>query len=395
MTKLSIKDLDLQGKKVLMRVDFNVPINLDGTIGDDTRIRLALPSIEYVLSRGGKLILMSHFGRPEGKADPKLSLKPCAIHLSKLLGKDVLFVSDCIGENAKISAEKIRPGEAILLENLRFHEGEEHPEKDPEFAKKLSLLGDLYVNDAFGAAHRSHASITAITEYFPKTSSMGFLMEKEVAFLSQLVLDPKHPFYAIIGGAKIGTKLGVLKSLIKKIDAIFIGGGMAFTFLKGEGVSIGDSICDHEKIDAAQNLLKKCDQKGVRLYLPIDLVITDGHKIKTVLTIEGIPDGWKGMDVGPKTIEKWSMVLQKGSTIFWNGPLGVFEQESFSNGTNQLAQNLSTMSGIVIAGGGDSIAAINALGLGKKFNHLSTGGGASLEYIEHGHLPGIDALTSK
>lgn len=372
-----------------MRVDFNVPMNENQTISDDTRIRLALPSIEYVLSQGATLILMSHFGRPKGKPNPAYTLKPCAEHLQKLLGKEVKFI-----ESYEKSKE-LQGGEIALLENLRFHEGEEHPEKDPSFAKQLADLGDIYVNDAFGAAHRKHSSTTTIAEYFPKKSAMGFLMEKEVSFLSQIVLSPKRPFYAILGGAKVGSKIGVLESLVEKIDAIFIGGGMAFTFLKVQGIEIGDSICDNEMLEKAKSFLQACKEKAIQVHLPKDLVITNDQENQVVLAKDGVTPSWKGMDIGPKTLEEWVGLLEKASTIFWNGPMGVFEVPAFANGTNRLAQNLSTISADVIVGGGDSVAAINALGLEKSFAHISTGGGASLEYIEYGHLPGIDALTNK
>jgi len=387
--KLSLQDLDLTEKRVLMRVDFNVPQNDDGTISDDTRIRMALPSIEYVLSQGAALILMSHFGRPKGSPNPAFSLKPCAERLSELLGKEVKLI------NSYEKAKDVKIGEVVLLENLRFHEGEEHPEKDPSFAKSLAELGDIYVNDAFGSAHRKHASTAVITQFFPKKSAMGFLMEKEVSFLSQVVISPKRPFYAILGGAKISSKIGVLESLLQKIDAIFIGGGMAFTFLKLQGIEIGDSLCDDTMIEKAKAFLKGCEEKAIQVHLPKDIVITNDQENQVVLAKDGIPTGWKGMDIGPKTLEEWVVFLDKAATIFWNGPMGVFEVPAFANGTNRLAQNLSTLSASVIVGGGDSVAAINALHLEKNFAHISTGGGAALEYIEYGHLPGIDALTNK
>jgi phosphoglycerate kinase len=387
--KLSLQDLDLKGKKVLMRVDFNVPLKDDGTISDDTRIRMALPSIEYVLSQGAALILMSHLGRPKGSPNPAFSLKPCAERLSQLIGKEVKLI------NPYEKAKDINLGEAVLLENLRFHEGEEHPEKDPSFAKSLAELGDIYVNDAFGTAHRKHASTAVITQYFPKKSAMGFLMEKEVSFLSQIVISPKHPFYAILGGAKLSSKIGVLESLLQKIDAIFVGGGMAFTFLKLQGIEIGDSLCDDAMIEKAKAFLKGCEEKAIQVHLPKDIVITNDQENQVVLAKDGIPSSWKGMDIGPKTLEEWATSLDKAATIFWNGPMGVFEVPAYASGTNHLAQNLSTLSASVIVGGGDSVAAINGLHLEKSFAHISTGGGAALEYIEYGHLPGIDALTNK
>lgn len=389
----SLQNLDLKGKRVLMRVDFNLPLKEDGSISDDSKIVLALPSIHYILKQGGRLILMSHLGRPKGAANPKFSLKPCVSRLETLLGKEVKFGPDCMGKEIEEMSYALKEGEVMLLENLRFHLGEEHPEKDPSFAPSLSKLGDVYVNDAFGAAHRSHASTVTITKFFPKSCAIGFLMEKEIAYLSKIIVHPKRPFYAIIGGAKIGSKIGVFQALGKKVDAIFIGGGMAFTFFKAKSISIGDSICDDEKVEDAKKILTECTKDAVQVYLPIDIVITNGSEPETVHMSHGIPNGWKGMDVGPQTVEKWSENLTKGSTIFWNGPMGVFEEALFANGTHRLAQNLSMMSGEVIVGGGDSLAAIQSLHLQKKFAHLSSGGGASLEFIEKGTLPGIEALS--
>ena len=393
--KLSLQDLDIKGKKVLMRVDFNVPLNDAGMITNDARIQASLPSIEYVLAQGGALILMCHFGRPKGRVDPNLSLRPVAQHLSTILGRDVMLAPESVGSDVESIAKTLNPGEVLLLENLRFHKGEEHPDEEPEFAKNLAKLGDVYVNDAFGAAHRSHSSIVGITNFFPKASAMGFLMEKEVSYLSQVVLNPNRPFYAIIGGAKVGSKLGVLNSLSQKIDGIFIGGGMSFTFFKAMGLSIGDSICDDKMLDNAKSFLKTCEEKAIQVHLPKDLVVTDDQDIQMILSKEGVKEGWKGMDIGPQTVEEWTPLLSKGATIFWNGPMGVFEEPSFAHGTERLAQNLSTMSGDVIVGGGDSVAAISDLKMEKSFAHISTGGGASLEFIEFGRLPGVDALTPK
>ena len=399
MVKLSIQDLDFKGKKVLMRVDFNVPIGKDGTVSDDTRICLSLPSIKYILKRGGSLILMSHLGRPHGKKEPKLSLKPCANHLSFLLQKEIKFEPDCIGKSVKKRCELLQPGEILLLENLRFHIGEEYPDKDPSFAKSLSELGEIYVNDAFGTAHRRHASTCTISQYFPNKSAVGFLMEQEVSFLSELLVNPKPPFYAILGGAKIGSKLGVLESLLSKIESIFIGGGMAFTFLKSEGIEIGDSLFDPLMLKKAETFLKRCKELNVNVYLPLDIVIApefsnDSHN-KTVDVSAGIPQGWKGMDIGPKTIKSWAYPLEKAKTIFWNGPMGVFEMSNFNSGTKALTQKLSEINALKIVGGGDSVAAVKMLNAQKNFTHISTGGGASLEYLENGRLPGVDAISEK
>jgi phosphoglycerate kinase len=399
MQKLRLQDLDLKGKKVLMRVDFNVPLK-EGTITDDTRIREALPSIEYVLKSGGSVILMSHLGRPKNGPDPQLSLKPCAPILSQLLNKKVLVADDCIGEHVETMARQLQPSQVLLLENLRFYPAEENPSSDPLFAKKLAALGDLYVNDAFGTAHRSHSSTATIAQYFPHRAAAGLLMQKEIQFLSQLLSHPKHPFYAIIGGAKISTKMGILKSLVSKVDGIFIGGGMAFTFFKAQGYEIGDSICEEEQISTAASFLKMCSEKKIPCYLPQDNVIAEAFRqeaqTKTILVPqEGIPKGWQGMDIGPQTIQIWKKALQQAATVFWNGPLGVFEFPAFAKGTEEIAKLVANLNAITVVGGGDSVAAINRLGLMPKFTHVSTGGGASLEYIELGHLPGIDALSNK
>ncbi len=398
MSKLQLQDLDLKGKKVLMRVDFNVPLNKDGSIADDTRIKESLPSIQYILKAKASVILMSHLGRPKGAPDPQFSLKPCANALSSLLGIPVLMAEDCVGEKVEKMARDLKPGQVLLLENLRFHPTEEKPELDPAFAKKLSQLGDVYVDDAFGAAHRSHASITEITHYFSGKSAAGFLLQKEVQFLSSL-LNPKRPFYAIIGGAKISTKMGVLKSLLSKADGIFIGGGMAFTFFLAQGIKIGNSIHEETQIPEAKEFLKKCREKKISCWLPKDLIIADAFrddaKTQCVPVSQGIPEGWQGMDIGPQTLEEWKAALKHGASIFWNGPLGVYEFPHFAKGTEEVAKTLASLKATTIVGGGDSVSAINQLGLASAFTHLSTGGGASLEFIENGNLPGIDALSDK
>lgn len=400
MNKLSIKDLDCKGKKVLMRVDFNVPFNKEGRISDDTRIRAALPSIQWVLKNGGSVILMSHLGRPKGEKNPEFTLKPCADRLKELLKVNVTFAPDCIGPEVEKMASALKPGSVLLLENLRFYAAEEKPEKDPSFAKKLSKLGDVYVDDAFGTAHRAHSSTATIAQYFPGKAAAGFLMQQEIDFLGKALLDnPKRPFYAIIGGSKVSSKMGVLKSLAGKVDGIFIGGGMAFTFFKLQGIPIGNSIHEDDLLDEAKKFLSFCKEKGVKVFLPTDIVISDAFKedanTKIISIKEGIPDGWQGMDVGPATLKEWEKTLKGGKTIFWNGPLGVFEMPPFAKQTNQLAKLLSSLDAIRVVGGGDSVAAVNKLKLGNAFSHLSTGGGASLELIEYGHLPGIDALSDK
>lgn len=390
MNKLSIRDLELKNKRVLVRVDFNVPMK-DGKITDDTRIQAALPTIRYILEQGGRPILMSHLGRPDGKRDMKYTLEPCGKQLEKLLGRPVSFAADCIGPEA----EKNRP--ILLLENLRFYPAEEKPESDPSFAEKLAKLGDVYVNDAFGTAHRAHSSTATITRFFPGKAAAGFLLEQEIEFLGSHFANPKRPFYAIIGGAKVSSKIGVLSSLLSKVNALFIGGGMAYTFLKAQGISIGNSIHEDDFLGQAKKLLEEAKNKNVELYLPEDIVIANDFsetaQIKTIDCIEGIPDGWQGMDIGPKTARKWIEKMRSAQMIFWNGPLGVFEMAPFAKGTNEMAKALASLKAITIVGGGDSVAAINQLHLADRFTHISTGGGASLEYIEFGHLPGINALS--
>ena len=390
---MKLKELPLKDKKVLIRVDFNVPLDPQGNILDDTRIRGAMPTIQYILDQGGSIILMSHLGRPKGNKDPSLSLKPCAEKLSELLNKDVKMAPDSIGKKVEKMAADLKPGEILLLENLRFYKAEEDPKSDPEFAKNLAKLGEIYVNDAFGTAHRAHSSTVTITQYFPGKKAPGFLLEKEIAFLNIHFAHPKHPFYAIIGGAKISSKLGVLKSLLAKVDALFIGGGMAYTFLKAQGHPIGDSICEDDLVNIAKTILETAK---VPIFLPLDLVIAknfsnDSEK-KVIEVSHGIPSGWQGMDIGPITQVEWKNTLQNAQMIFWNGPLGVFEFSNFSSGTNAIAQDLASSNAITIVGGGDSVSAISQAHLTEKFTHISTGGGASLEYIEHGSLPGIDAI---
>lgn len=371
MDKLGLKDVDLQGKRVLMRVDFNVPLNEDGTISDDSRIQAALPSIRYVLEQGAGLVLMSHLGRPKGP-DPRLSLQVCAKRLSELLGRKVEFEKDCL------KVRNVKRGQVVLLENLRFHPEEEEPKE--EFVKQLAKWGDVYVNDAFGTAHRAHASTSLVAKYFPGKAVAGFLMEKEVDALGFLLVGPPKPFYALIGGAKISTKIGLIRQLMKKVDGIFLGGGMAFTFLKSQGKEIGNSLFEADCVEMAGKI------EGVEL--PVDFVLADGS------VVEKIPVGGIAMDIGPKTVELWTKKLTGAATVFWNGPMGVFEKPKFANGTKGIAKALAESKAKVVVGGGDSVAAILQMGLGGKFYHLSTGGGASLEFLEFGHLPGIDALSS-
>jgi phosphoglycerate kinase len=399
MTKLSIQDIKLKDKTVLMRVDFNVPLDENGKITDDTRIKAALPTIEYALNHDAKIILMSHLGRPKTKKDLKFSLAPIAKRLSELLNKPIIMANDCIGENVKKMVFSLISKDILLLENLRFYEAEENPDLDPSFAKELASYGEIYVNNAFGAAHRNHSSITAITKYFPQKAVSGFLLDKEIAFLSTLANQPKRPFYAIIGGSKISSKMGVVKNLIEKVDSIFIGGGMAYTFLKAQGITLGKSIIEEDQIENAKYIINRCTEKAVKFYLPVDLIIANNFsneaESKIISIKDSVNENWQGMSIGPKTVEEWGLALQSAATVFWNGPLGVFEFSNFAKATRDIADVLSNLNATTIVGGGDSVAAINQAGLGEKFTHLSTGGGASLEYLEFGHLPGVDALCER
>jgi phosphoglycerate kinase len=391
MHKLTLQDLPLKGKKVLMRVDFNVPLNKDGTILDDTRIQEALPSIQYALNQGAGVILMSHLGRPKAKKDPTLSLGIVAKKLSQFLSAPVFFATDCVGKEVEKMAHDLKGGEVLLLENLRFYPAEEEPETDPTFAKQLASLADFYVNDAFGTAHRAHTSTATIAQYFPGKAALGLLIQKELAFFEPLLHNPKRPFYALIGGAKVSTKIGILKALMTKVDRVFIGGAMSTVFLKAQGISMGNSLCEESFVSVAKELLNH------KIVLPIDLVIAQDLRpdatFKIIDVPEGVPPGWQSVDIGPKTVAAWTQQLSQAATLFWNGPFGVFEIPLFARGTHALAQALASLSATTIVGGGDSVAAIQSLGLSKKFSHISTGGGASLEFLEMGHLPGIDALS--
>jgi phosphoglycerate kinase len=397
MHKLSLSQLNLKGKKVLMRVDFNVPLDEKGRITDATRIIASLPSIQYLLDHGAAVILMSHLGRPKGKQNPAFSLKPCAEKLSELLGKEVILAPDCVGDEVEKLVSKLKPGQVLMLENLRFHQAEEDPQSDPEFVEKLAKLGDLYVNDAFGTAHRSHASTAEIAKFFPGKAAAGFLLEKEIKFLGNLLHHPARPFVALVGGSKVSTKMGALKGLIKKVDCLLIGGAMAYTFLKAQGKEIGDSLCENDYIDHAIALLEICQQIGVKLLLPIDHAIVQKvsaeSPLKYTSTDHGIPPGWQGVDIGPKTVKLFSDEIKKASTLLWNGPMGIFEIAPFAQGTIAIAKAFTSTNAMTIVGGGDSIAAIEAAGVSDRVTHISTGGGAALEYLEFGTLPGIEALS--
>lgn len=403
MNKLTVKDIDITGKRVLMRVDFNVPLDDKFNITDDTRIRATIPTISYILDKQAKLILMSHLGRPDGKAVLKYSLAPCAKRLGELLGKPVKMAEDCVGDEVKKAVSGLKPAECILLENLRFHPEEEA--NDPVFSKELASLGDVYVNDAFGTAHRAHASTAGVAEYLP--SAAGFLLEKEIEYLEGKVSNPARPFVTILGGAKVSDKIGVIENLLDKTDAILIGGGMAYTFLKAQGKPIGASKLEQDKLDIARSLLEKAKQECVKIILPEDHVVADkfASDANSKVTGEDIPDGWMGLDIGPKTIEAFKKVLSDAKTIVWNGPLGVFEMDKFAKGTEEIAKYIAMLSGkscccskspvTSIIGGGDTAAAVAKFKLEGRMTHISTGGGASLEYLEGKTLPGIKALTDK
>lgn len=396
--KLSVKDLNLKGKKALIRVDFNVPLE-NGQITDDTRIRASLPTIQYVLEQGGSVILMSHLGRPKGQPDPQFSLAPCAKRLSELLQRPVQMASDCCGSEVGKMAQQLKPGDVLLLENLRFHKGEEKPDQEPSFVSGLAELGDVYINDAFGTAHRAHASTTLIAQFFPDKAAAGFLLEKEIAYLGSTLLNPKRPFCAILGGAKISTKFKVIEALMQKADVLLIGGAMAYTFLKAEDIPVGYSLVENDFLGVARQLMGVSVQSRCRLLLPIDLIVAREINAQTekriVKVMEGIPEGFQGVDIGPETIQLYTQEIKQAATVFWNGPLGVFECPPFDQGTNAIAQILAEHSAITIVGGGDSAAAVEKAGLADRMSHISTGGGASLEYIEFGKLPGIEALTNK
>ncbi len=395
MNKKTVKDIDVNNKKVLVRCDFNVPIDSEtGKITDNRRIRAALPTIQYLLDHNAKVILCSHLGRPKGEFNLKYSLKPVAEELSKLLNKDVKLAKDVIGESAKELTSNMKEGDIVLLENVRFHKEEE--QNDPEYSKALASMAEIYVNDAFGTAHRAHSSTTGVADYLPAVS--GFLIEKELEFLGGALENPAHPFVAILGGAKVSDKIGVIENLLDKVDTLIIGGGMAYTFYKAQGHHIGTSICEEDKLDLAKNILEKAQEKGVQLLLPVDNHVSSEYsnngEEKMVDSTE-IPDGFMGLDIGPKTIEKFEEAVKDAKTVVWNGPLGVCEFDKFATGTKAVATMLSKIEATTIIGGGDSAAAIEKLGLADKMTHISTGGGASLEFLEGKTLPGIACLQDK
>ena len=417
MNKMTLRDVDLKGKKVIMRVDFNVPVK-EGVIKDDTRIKGALPSIKYVLDNGGKLILMSHMGRPDEKGiTADTSMKIVADYLGKLLGKDIVFVADCAEADAEVAAMK--EGDIVMLENTRYHKEEQakckqkEGEADADFkarkaalkdqqkvlAEKLASYGDIFCNDAFGTAHRAHASTAVITKYIP-TSVSGFLLEKEIEYLGNAVENPVRPFVAILGGAKVSDKLAVVNNLLTKVNTLIIGGGMAYTFLKAMGHTIGSSLCEDDQLQYAKDMIAKAKEMGVSFLLPVDTVAADKFdaEANTQIVGEDIPEGWMGLDIGPKTVELYSNAIKSAKTVVWNGPMGVFEMEKFNKGTFGVCAAVAEVKangGISIIGGGDSVAAVNKSGMADKMSHISTGGGASLEYLEGKVLPGVDALSNK
>jgi len=393
MDKKTIKDVDIKGKKVLMRVDFNVPLNKDLNIEDDTRITAALPTIKYAINNGAKLILMSHLGRPKGVSE-KERLTSVAKRLSELIEKPVRKLDDCIGPGVQKAVSDMKDGDVVLLENLRFHAEEE--KNNPEFAKNLASLGEIYVNDAFGTVHRAHASTEGVTRYI-KICVAGFLLAKEIEYFDKALSNPPKPFVAILGGAKVSDKIMVIENLMKKVDAILIGGGMAYTFLKAQGMEIGSSKLEADKIDVAKSIMKKAKELGVKVVLPIDHLIAD--KVDAVsntrVVTDSVPQGWMALDVGPKTVDEFKKELRNAKMIIWNGPLGVFEITKFSRGTEDVARFIAGLKTISIIGGGDTASAIAKFGLEHAMSHISTGGGASLEYMEGKVLPGVAALNDR
>ncbi len=389
MNKLTVRDVEVRGRRVLLRVDFNVPL-AEGKVTDDTRIRAALPTLQYLLDQGAAVIVMSHLGRPK-QPDPAFSLRPVAERLGELLGRPVQMAPDCVGPEVEAMAAALQPGQVLMLENLRFHPEEER--NDPEFARQLARLGDLCVNDAFGAAHRAHASVEAIARFIPVVA--GFLMEREIRYLSQALTHPARPFVALLGGAKISDKIGVIESLLARADRVLIGGGMANTFLKAQGYAVGDSLVEDEALETARRLLQ---QGGDRLWLPVDVVIADAFAPDAqarVVPVDQVPPGWRIMDIGPQTVARYTEEIRRAAFIVWNGPMGVFEFSRFAEGTFAIARAVAESGATSIVGGGDSVAAVHAAGVADRITHISTGGGASLEFLEGRTLPGIAALADR
>jgi len=395
MKKLTIKDVDLSGKTVIMRVDFNVPIDKDGKVSDDTRITAALPTIRYAVEKKAKVILLSHLGRSKGGPDPKYSLKPVADHLRKISGLNVLFVPQLIGEEVKQAVKNMAPGDILVLENTRFHPGEE--KNDLELAKAWAELADIHVNDAFGTAHRAHSSNVGIATFIPSVA--GFLMEKEIEFLNKVTYEPEHPYVVVLGGAKVSDKIGVITNLLNKADKLLIGGAMMFTFFEAQGIQVGSSLVENDKLELAREILKQAQEKKVQIVLPVDTVIAQkmeaGAQTKIVQIKDGIADGWMGLDIGPQTVELFKEALKDAKTVVWNGPMGVFEIDDFAKGTKAVAELIAKVNGVTVIGGGDSAAAVAKFGLESAYSHVSTGGGASLEFLEGKELPGISSIADK
>ncbi|NLP13626.1 MAG: phosphoglycerate kinase [Clostridium sp.] len=394
MNKKTIEEIDVKGKKVIVRVDFNVPLDENGNITDDKRIVGALPTIKYLVEHGAKTILVSHLGRPKQGFEDKFSMKPTAVRLGQLLGKEVIMAKDVIGSDAKEKAAALKDGEVLMLENVRFHK--EETKNDPAFAKELSGLAEIYVNDAFGTAHRAHASTAGLADHLPAVC--GYLIQKEIDVMGKALSNPERPFVAILGGAKVSDKIGVIENLMDRVDCLIVGGGMAYTFFKAKGYGIGTSICEDDKVELAKSLLEKAESKGVKLMLPVDNMVGKEFNNDTesqVVQSNKIPDGWMGMDIGPETIKLYSEAIKKAKTVVWNGPMGVFEFANFANGTKEVAKAVAESGAISIIGGGDSAAAVEQLGFADKITHISTGGGASLEFLEGKVLPGIDVLMDK
>ena len=394
MAKKTIEDVNVQGKRVLVRVDYNVPLTTEGTVADDKRIVAALPTVKYLLEHGARVILCSHLGRPKGQVNPKYSLAPVAARLSELLGCEVPLSADIIGEDAHRLADSLKDGQVMLLENVRFDPREE--KNDPEFAKELASLAELYVNDAFGTAHRAHASTAGVEDYLPAVC--GFLIEKEIGFLGGALEDPKRPFTAILGGAKVSDKIGVIRSLLEKVDSLIIGGGMAYTFLKAQGCEVGNSLLEEDMLDLASGLLKKAQSKGIKLLLPVDVKAArefNNEAQSAYFDADQIPADYMGLDIGIKSIGLFADEIAKAKTIVWNGPMGVFEMPNFAGGTRGVANALAESEAVTIIGGGDSAAAVKQFGLEDRMTHISTGGGASLEFLEGKVLPGVAALQDR
>lgn len=393
MQKKSVRDIDVKGKRVFVRVDFNVPLEGD-RITDDTRIIKALPTIQYLIDQGARVILASHLGRPKGEVVEKYRLTPVAKRLSELLGKEVIKVNDSVGKEPQQAVESMQDGDVLLLENVRFHA--EETKNDEKYAQQLASLADIFVNDAFGAAHRAHASTTGVAEFIPAVA--GFLMQKELEMLGKAVLSPEHPFVAIIGGAKVSDKINVIENLLGKVDVLIIGGGMANTFIKAQGYSVGKSLLEQDKVELARDLIERAKSKKVELLLPSDAVVAlamEPTAQQKVVPVNAIPDDWMALDIGPASAERFAAAAMKAATIVWNGPMGVFEMEPYAKGTEAVAKAVSESGAISIVGGGDSVAAVNKIGVADKITHISTGGGASLEFLEGKELPGVAALQDK